>query len=66
MSHDVSDMLCAAFGLMLVAEGILPLLAPQAWRESFQRLLRLKNGQIRFVGLAAFLAGLLLVLSATR
>lgn len=30
--------LLLAFALMLVLEGILPFLAPQAWRETFRRL----------------------------
>lgn len=47
-----------ALGLMLVFEGLLPLLAPVAWREMMQRVAALANGQIRFVGLAAIVAGL--------
>lgn len=50
-----------AFGLMLVLEGILPLVAPRAWRETFQRMIELKDGQLRFVGMASILAGLLLI-----
>lgn len=50
-----------AFGLMLVLEGILPLLTPQAWRETFQRMIGLKDGQLRFVGLVSILTGLLLM-----
>jgi len=58
--------LLLAFALMLILEGALPLLAPRAWRETFQRLLLLSNGQIRFIGLLSFLFGvvLLLVLAA--
>lgn len=51
-----------AFGLMLVLEGILPLLAPQAWRDTFRRMIELKDGQLRFVGLISILSGLLLML----
>ena len=54
--------LLLAFGLMLVLEGILPLLAPKAWRETFQRMIALKDGQLRFVGLISMLIGLLLIL----
>ncbi|CAG0964545.1 hypothetical protein MTYP_00915 [Methylophilaceae bacterium] len=53
--------LLMAFGLMLVLEGILPLVAPRAWRETFQRMIELKDGQLRFVGMASILAGLLLI-----
>ena len=51
-----------AFGLMLVLEGVLPLLAPKTWRETFQRMIALKDGQLRFIGLASMLAGVLLML----
>ena len=47
---------------MLVLEGLLPLLAPKAWRQTFQRMVELKDGQLRFVGLASILGGLLIML----
>lgn len=54
--------LLLAFGLMLVLEGLMPLLAPKAWRQTFERMTALKDGQLRFVGLASMLAGLVLIL----
>ncbi len=51
-----------AFGLMLVLEGVLPLVAPQAWRDTFRRMTELNDGQLRFVGMLSMLAGLLLIL----
>ena len=54
--------LLMAFALMLVIEGLFPFLAPSAWRETFRRLMQLTDGQIRFFGLTAMLAGLLLLL----
>lgn len=56
--------LLAAFGLVLVIEGILPFLSPRLWREGFRKLLELSDGQVRFVGLAALLGGLALVVVA--
>lgn len=53
--------LLLAFGLMLILEGILPLLAPQMWRQTFQRMITMNDGQLRFVGLASMLGGLLLL-----
>jgi uncharacterized protein YjeT (DUF2065 family) len=50
-----------AFGLMLVLEGVLPLLAPRAWRQTFQRMIELNDGQLRFVGLSSMAGGLLLL-----
>jgi uncharacterized protein len=52
----------AALGLMLVFEGLLPFIAPQAWRETFKRMIELKDGQLRFVGLISIAGGLLLML----
>ena len=54
--------LLLAFALMLVLEGILPFLAPQAWRETFRRLVQMKDGQIRFIGLSCMLIGLILLM----
>lgn len=51
-----------AFGLMLVLEGALPLLAPRVWRQTFQRMIELNDGQLRFVGLASMAGGLILLL----
>lgn len=49
-----------AFALMLVLEGILPLVAPAAWRRMFARVTELNDGQIRFFGLIAVAGGALL------
>ena len=54
----MADSLWAAFALVLVVEGLLPLLAPRVWRDSFQKLVQLTDGQLRFVGLVSILIGL--------
>ncbi|MCB5189718.1 DUF2065 domain-containing protein [Methylobacillus arboreus] len=58
----MSSTLLLAFGLVLVIEGVLPLVSPRAWKQTFQRMVEMKDGQLRFVGLASMLAGLLIVL----
>lgn len=50
-----------ALGLMLIFEGLLPFIAPQAWRETFKRMIALKDGQLRFIGLISMVGGLLLI-----
>jgi uncharacterized protein YjeT (DUF2065 family) len=55
----LQDILVSALALMLVIEGILPFVAPRAWRETFRRLVELSDGQIRFAGLASMAAGLI-------
>ena len=53
------DALLAAFALVFVVEGFLPLLAPRVWRQAVQRMLALSDGQLRFVGLASAMIGLI-------
>lgn len=53
--------LLAALGLMLMLEGLMPLLSPRGWREAMHRLSALRDGQIRFMGLASALLGALLL-----
>lgn len=57
----MKEVLLPAFALMLVIEGILPFVAPKLWRETFRSLVELKDGQIRFAGLASMGVGLVLL-----
>jgi len=54
--------LLMAFALMLILEGVLPLIAPVIWRQTFQRMVALNDGQLRFMGLTSMLGGLILLL----
>lgn len=64
ISDLTGQMLLVSFAVMLVIEGVLPLLNPRLWRSVFERATRMTDGQIRFVGLASMAIGLaLLVLS---
>ncbi|MFN0038460.1 MAG: DUF2065 domain-containing protein [Burkholderiales bacterium] len=56
-----SGTLLMAVALMLVLEGMLPFLLPSVWRDTFRRMTELSDGQIRFIGLASMLGGLLLL-----
>lgn len=58
----MTSSLLIAFALMLVLEGLVPFLAPGAWRETFRRLTQLSDGQIRFVGLTSMMAGIILLM----
>ena len=55
------DVWLGALALMLVIEGLLPFLSPASWRQMFERATRMSDGQIRFVGLASLIAGLVLL-----
>ena len=57
----MGDLLFGALALMLVIEGLLPFLSPRRWRTVFERAMKLSDGQIRFVGLASVVTGLLLL-----
>jgi uncharacterized protein len=50
-----------AFGLMLIIEGAMPLIAPKLWRDTFKRLIEMADGQIRFLGLLSAGSGLVLL-----
>ena len=58
----MGNTLLMALGLMLILEGLLPLLLPQAWRDTFKRMIELKDGQLRFVGLMSVIGGIVLFL----
>ena len=51
--------------LVLIAEGLLPFVSPRLWRTTFERLLTLRDGQIRFVGLISLVIGLLVLAFVT-
>jgi hypothetical protein len=57
----LTDVLLPAFALMLVIEGLLPFVAPKLWRETFRSLTELRDGQLRFAGLASMVLGLALL-----
>lgn len=53
----------AACALVLVLEGLLPLVAPRAWRDAFRRITDLSDGQLRFIGLISIVAGIVLLVT---
>ena len=55
------DIFWSALALVLVLEGLFPFLSPGGWRRTFQRLLELQDGQLRFFGLCSIVIGLLLL-----
>ena len=57
----MKNWLFSSLGLMLVIEGLMPLFFPQGWRNTFKKLIAMKNGQIRFMGLVSFLLGLIFI-----
>jgi hypothetical protein len=54
-------MLLSALGMVLLIEGLMPLAFPAGWRAAMQRMAGLRDGQLRFAGLVASVAGVLLL-----
>ncbi len=54
-----SEVFWAALALVLVLEGLFPLVAPGGWRRTFEQILQLSDGQLRFFGLCSVGLGLL-------
>lgn len=46
---------------MLLLEGLIPFFFPRLWREAFNRIARLSDGQIRFLGMIALLGGFVML-----
>ena len=62
----MGDFLVPAIALMLVLEGILPLTAPKLWRDMFRQMTELRDGQVRFIGLASVAIGAALLVLFAR
>lgn len=58
--------LLAALAIVMILEGALPFVAPRLWRDTFSKLIGLSDGQLRFVGLVAILAGVTALLLVRR
>ena len=54
--------IAVALALVLVLEGMLPFLAPSAWRNAFNKLVKMSDGQLRFFGLTSMIVGLIALL----
>jgi uncharacterized protein YjeT (DUF2065 family) len=50
--------LLLALGLMLILEGLMPMVLPRLWKRLFEQMLKMEDGQIRFFGMLMVLAGI--------
>jgi uncharacterized protein len=57
MWHDV----LVALSLLLVVEGILPFLSPNAWRKMAYNVAQMNNRAMRTMGLVSMLVGIALL-----
>ncbi|AFT67584.1 MAG: hypothetical protein ACJA2Y_001522 [Cycloclasticus pugetii] len=53
--------LFAAMALVLVLEGIVPFISPDALRKTYQRLIEMDDKTIRMSGLLSMIAGVILL-----
>jgi uncharacterized protein YjeT (DUF2065 family) len=50
--------LLLALGLMLILEGLMPMVLPHLWKSLFEQMLKMEDGQIRFFGMLMVIAGM--------
>jgi hypothetical protein len=55
--------LIAAFALLLIIEGLMPGIAPQAWQKYLREVSEMNPRTIRIVGIACLLGGAFLLQS---
>lgn len=53
--------LFAAIALVLILEGVVPFISPDALRKTYQRLVEMNDQTIRVSGLVSMIAGVLLL-----
>jgi uncharacterized protein len=51
----------SVLGSVLLIEGLMPLLFTKTWRNTFENMLQLRDGQIRFIGFVSMLFGALML-----
>ena len=56
-----SNTFWVAMALVLVIEGFMPFMSPATWRKTFEQILLLSDGQLRFFGLLSLLLGVTLI-----
>lgn len=59
---DWSQAFWSAVAVLLILEGLLPFLSPSNWRKAMAQIAQLRDGQIRFFGLLAIVAGIVILL----
>lgn len=57
----MSDDLWAALALVLVLEGLLPLMSPRIYRQSVEQLAALPDRTLRLVAMGIIMVGLVLL-----
>jgi len=50
-----------ALALVMVIEGIMPFIAPRAWRQTMMQASQLPDRVLRYIGLGSMLLGVLLL-----
>jgi uncharacterized protein YjeT (DUF2065 family) len=50
-----------AFALLLVIEGIMPFINPNAWRKALEATSKLNNNTVRLIGFLSMMSGVILL-----
>lgn len=54
--------LLSAIALVLIIEGLLPFVVPEAWKKMMSEAIKLSNRELRVMGLVSILIGLAILL----
>jgi uncharacterized protein YjeT (DUF2065 family) len=61
MTDSFWNSLIAGLCLMFIFEGLMPFIAPNAWRNTVVKIAQSNNRQIRMVGLSSMIMGVALL-----
>jgi len=50
-----------ALGMVLIFEGVMPVIAPRQWRNTLLKLTQLSDGQVRWIGVLAMILGIVII-----
>ncbi|MDE2423783.1 MAG: DUF2065 domain-containing protein [Betaproteobacteria bacterium] len=50
-----------AIGMVLILEGIMPVIAPRQWRNTLLKLTQLSDGQVRWIGVIVMILGIVII-----
>ncbi|MBU6467958.1 MAG: DUF2065 family protein [Betaproteobacteria bacterium] len=53
--------LIVAIGMVLILEGIMPVIAPRQWRNTLLKLTQLSDGQVRWIGVIVMILGIVII-----
>jgi hypothetical protein len=59
--NNLRGTIIVAIGMLLILEGIMPVIAPRQWRNTLLKLTQLSDVQVRWVGVIAMILGIVIL-----